>query len=311
MAANHLSVVDTAPLPPAQRIQRWRGALASLCGPMHIDDVGRDGLMGRIESAKISQVQLCRIHAGPHRLALPATQCGPGKHDVIKAVVQLDGSSTFGRPDRQLTIAPGDSLIYDVSRPHEITTSTESEHLVIVLPKRVMPADIQLGPHGFVTAGDASGVGRLIQGLVETALREQSCAHHEDDFSDLVLRTLRLALLTTHPRVHMSRRQRMAEGAKRYIAEHLRERGLSVAEIAAAFRCSPRYLQLAFAETGESIADYIWSQRLERCREEMLTPALAMTLTELAFSWGFSSSSHFSRSFKQRYGHRPSELIRR
>lgn len=310
MGANRI-VVDTAALPPAQRVERWRGALASICGPMWIGDVGRDGLMGRMESATVSQIRLCRIQAVAHRLALPPADGTDGGHNVIKALVQLHGCSTFTQPGRQLTIAPGESLIYDVSRSHEIVTSTDSEHLVIVLPKRVWPADIQLGPAGFARADDASGVGHLIRGLVETALREQNCMHHERDFSDLVLRTLRLALLTTQPPLQVSRRQRVAAAAKRYLSEHLRERGLSVAQVAKAFRCSPRYLQLAFAETGESVADYIWSQRLEKCREELLAQPHASTLTELAFSWGFSSSAHFSRAFKQRYRHSPSELLRR
>lgn len=307
MAASHLSIVDTAALPPGLRTQQWRGALAGLCGPMWIGDVGQDGLMGRIESARISQIRLCRIQAGAHRVALPPSY---GGHDVIKAVMQLHGSSTYSQADRQLTIAPGESLIYDVSRPHEIVTSTDSEHLVIVLPKRVWPADIRLGHAGFATGGPASGVGRLIQGLVEAALRDPGCATHEDEFSDLVLRTLRLALLSMQPDLQSSRRERVAAAAKRYIAEHLQERGLCVAQIAGAFRCSPRYLQLAFAESGESVADYIWSQRLEKCRQALLTVPTTMTLTELAFSWGFSSSSHFSRSFKERYGHSPSKLLR-
>jgi AraC-like DNA-binding protein len=35
----------------------------------------------------------------------------------------------------------------------------------------------------------------------------------------------------------------------------------------------------------------------------------AISLTELAFAWGFSSSSHFSRSFKRRFGLSPSALL--
>lgn len=271
---------------------------------MWIGDVGRDGLTGRIESASIGQIRLCRIQACAHRLALPLHD--HDRHDVIKAVMQLHGSSTYAQPSQQFTISPGESLIYDVSHPHEIATSTDSEHLVIVLPKRIWPADIRLGNAGFAKGGPSSGIGQLIQGLVEAALRDAGCSVHEDEFSDLVLRTLRLALLSMQPNLHASRRQRVATDAKRYIAEHLHERGLSVAQIAGAFRCSPRYLQLAFAQTGESVADYIWSQRLEKCREALLTAPMTTTLTELAFSWGFSSSAHFSRSFKNRYGFSPS-----
>jgi AraC-like DNA-binding protein len=69
---------------------------------------------------------------------------------------------------------------------------------------------------------------------------------------------------------------------------------------------------MSFAEEGTTITGYIWQKRLERCREELeFGPKPGKTLTDIAFSWGFSSSSHFTHLFKKRYGIPPSAFQRR
>jgi AraC-like DNA-binding protein len=46
---------------------------------------------------------------------------------------------------------------------------------------------------------------------------------------------------------------------------------------------------------------------LQNCRQELETQA-GKTVTDVAFSWGFSSSSHFSRVFREYFGIVPSAI---
>jgi AraC family transcriptional activator of tynA and feaB len=43
------------------------------------------------------------------------------------------------------------------------------------------------------------------------------------------------------------------------------------------------------------------------CSQELETQA-GKTITDVAFSWGFSSSSHFSRTFRKYFGFVPSAI---
>ena len=99
----------------------------------------------------------------------------------------------------------------------------------------------------------------------------------------------------------------LRQRVKAYIRLHLRDPDLAIDRIAAALSCSKRYLHMCFADEGLSITEFIWTERLEQCRRELAAEALpGRTLTEVAFSWGFNSSSHFSRLFKKRFGAPPS-----
>ncbi|MER9917793.1 MULTISPECIES: helix-turn-helix domain-containing protein [unclassified Mesorhizobium] len=47
---------------------------------------------------------------------------------------------------------------------------------------------------------------------------------------------------------------------------------------------------------------FVWDRRLERSKEELLSPArVSPTISEIAFACGFNSSAHFSRAFESRY----------
>jgi AraC-like DNA-binding protein len=97
--------------------------------------------------------------------------------------------------------------------------------------------------------------------------------------------------------------------AQFFIREHLRDPDLCIDQISTALGCTKRYLHMLFSERGMTVSDYIWRARLQHCREE-LEAQPGKTITDVAFSWGFSSSSHFSRVFRKYFGIVPSAVHR-
>ena len=95
--------------------------------------------------------------------------------------------------------------------------------------------------------------------------------------------------------------------AQAFIREHLRDPDLCIDQISAALGCTKRYLHMLFSDRGMTVSDYIWQARLQNCRHELETHA-GKTVTDVAFSWGFSSSSHFSRVFRKYFGIVPSSI---
>ncbi len=93
---------------------------------------------------------------------------------------------------------------------------------------------------------------------------------------------------------------------KAYIHRRLPDPRLSLVETAAAMGISPRYVNALLESENESFGRYLLAHRLEACRRHLADPALAhRQITEIAFAWGFNDPSHFSRSFKERFGISP------
>ena len=93
-----------------------------------------------------------------------------------------------------------------------------------------------------------------------------------------------------------------------YLNANLQDPDLTPNAIAAAHGISTRYLSKLFECQGVSVTRYILDRRLDRCRTELEDACSAhKQITEIAFYWGFSSASHFSRTFKERYGMTPTQ----
>lgn len=90
-----------------------------------------------------------------------------------------------------------------------------------------------------------------------------------------------------------------------YVHDHFHEQ-ISVADAAAVAGYTPNYFNASFrSQMGIPFGEYLRNMRLSYA--ENLLRASAMPVTEIAFESGFSSLSHFSRSFREKYGCAPQE----
>ena len=97
--------------------------------------------------------------------------------------------------------------------------------------------------------------------------------------------------------------RRVAREAEAYLRAHA-DRGVAVAEVAAAVGVSPAHLHRCFrAETGTTIVAFTHGLRLERAA--VLLRETDLSVAEVAGAVGFASQSHLTRLFARRYGAPP------
>src|SRR5262245_33722865 len=92
-----------------------------------------------------------------------------------------------------------------------------------------------------------------------------------------------------------------------FIAQHLEE-PLQVSDVARAAHLSEFHLHRVFhAEVGESIGRFITRRRLE-VSALRLAYEPDRSITDIALSSGYSSSSNFSKAFSAYFGQSPSSV---
>ncbi|CAB3691721.1 helix-turn-helix domain-containing protein [Paraburkholderia rhynchosiae] len=96
-----------------------------------------------------------------------------------------------------------------------------------------------------------------------------------------------------------------------FILLHLHEDDLTPARIAEASGISLRYLHMLFQRSDMTVSEYILHSRLQACRRALADPAYQrFQIGEIAYRWGFNSTSHFCRAFKEKFGESPSDARR-
>jgi AraC-like DNA-binding protein len=79
----------------------------------------------------------------------------------------------------------------------------------------------------------------------------------------------------------------------------------------AAHHVSIRYLHRLFETQQTTVADWIRRRRLDRCRRDLVDPALRdLPVNAIAARWGLLNAAHFSRTFRAAYGVPPVEYRR-
>ncbi|MGC2781300.1 MAG: helix-turn-helix domain-containing protein [Bradyrhizobium sp.] len=302
--------LSTTGFSPKSQIQRWSDALTDLCGRFDVDPLEGASFEGRINFTTVSRLKLCQIEASQHRIAHSYARSREANHPYIKILFQTYGISYFEQDGRHIEIGPGDCLAYDVSSPHTIVSPALTRHDVVIVPKEL------LQERGFRSEkmpayklSARSGTGRIAHDVTHAAFDEanrlspNSAASVAESLIDLLLLPLREAdrmLDRAGPEAVYIR-------AQAFIREHLRDPDLCIDQISAALGCTKRYLHMVFSDRGMTVSDYIWRARLQHCRQELETQS-GKTITDVAFSWGFSSSSHFSRVFRKYFGVMPSSV---
>ncbi len=95
---------------------------------------------------------------------------------------------------------------------------------------------------------------------------------------------------------------------QRHIRANLADPRLSPTQIADALHVSRRTLYAALAPDDQGIAAEIQRQRLDRAHAMLQDPTHPRSIADIAASVGLPNPAHFSRLFRARYCHPPSEL---
>lgn len=234
--------------------------------------------------------------------------------DVCKIAVQVRGVGFVEQGGRQARLAPGDLAFADLSRPCRWAYPS-GRFVSVAFPRSLLT----LGPDqlarltGERIPGDR-GLGAMVSTLARRLPdRLDDCGPAEQArLGTAVLDLVAAALVARLDRAEAvppdSRRRALLLQVLAFVDQHLGDPGLSPAGIAAAHHISVSHLYKLFDTEGTPVAAWIRRRRLERCRRDLLDPALRHTpVSTIAARWGFVSAAHFSRAFRAEHGHPPAE----
>jgi AraC-like DNA-binding protein len=309
-----LKNVSTDAVPPRQRAHLWQETERELFGPVDSKCESERTLDAHFKYGNLGGVLLCRLcTAGWIRLVRPESAARASDSDSVKVALQLCGTSYNEQRGRTVVLSPGHWCVKEVGKPYTVLSPSDADVLLLVLPReKVASKSYRLEDLVARSFSGQTGIGKLAFQFICSAFDGLSSIkpEFEKDVLETIIQFIRLAMLeVAGASTPLSMKLILEDRIRTYIDAHLRDPDLSVDRLAQVFGCSKRYLHKAFESQGTSIGEYILGRRLERCREELRNPAyMKKSVTDIAFSWGFNSASHFSRCFKGGYGLAPRDL---
>jgi AraC family transcriptional regulator, positive regulator of tynA and feaB len=290
-------------LPASDRIDAWQWNAQQICGDCRVQ-LPKSSFHGAIEVRHVAGLPLTRFSSSPLSFwKWPAETASPDNRFCI-VITQLAGARRYLQNGRSILLNPGDTTLIDSGRPWSSSCGNNCARLYLRVPRWMMENRLRLREIPIVqrisgTRGAGAMLSRMAQSLYEEAewLQAEEGGAALDAYFQILLACI------GRPESDQKRTPHPQSRIQRFIDDHLPDPGLSPAAIAAAADISVRHLHRLFANAGRTLGDCIRASRLERCRKDLANPRLcSKTITEIAFSWGFSDSAHFSRSFRHQFG---------
>lgn len=307
---NRMATVEVA---EDQRFEYWMDMICSVYVQLECDRPQERALFGEIEFSRIGGLDLTELRANVSRVRRTPLHASRADEDYCLVQLQQAGKGVVRQDGRVAVVNPGDFVVYDCTRPYELTFDEEEHHvLVLRLPRAHLEQHVaRLEELTATTVSGEGAAGHLLLSMVGT-LRNQAERLHpasaqgvSDAITQMIAAGLR-SLPQANARRPSSLHAYHLARIKAHVKERLRDPGLSVASVARTAGLSPDHLARLFRGEPMPLSRLIWQWRLEACRRDLVDPRLASrSVSEIAFSWGFNEAAHFSRSFKEQYGTTP------
>ncbi|MCF6471285.1 helix-turn-helix domain-containing protein [Nonomuraea sp. MG754425] len=306
-------VLDTAFIPPRDREEVVRNAVWEGMVAVDIDHgPPTEDIAVRMGFGAVGPLRICSARATAVTLRRTERHLREDEESAVTLGVQMAGSSMVVQNGRECLLRPGDCAVFESVAPYTLLFDEGVDHRFIRFPRAALALpDRLLRDITAVPLGSDNPIARLAftyfsQLAVADELHQ---GVHADAAVQPSVELLRAVLTSQHGDSGLAKaplEATLSLRVTRYIREHLADRDLSAARIAAAHDISVRHLYAVLSRSGISLGDWIRTRRLAECRRELAGPnGRLRTIAAIGRSWGFADATHFSKVFKQTYGISP------
>lgn len=304
---------STSNVPPKKRMEYWHRFARDIFTDVsfHCENDPVESFDGQLSSVNLGYLDIFEVATGAHKLHRTTKN---SSSPAILLTLQLEGEGYISQDGRTDILTPGDFTLFDSSRPFNLQFKAPITQCVLRIPWASVKQQL-ISPRRITgqSIRGSSGPGFVASSFIRAFAREAPTLT-KPEAERLVLSmidTINTAALSTIGQDSCKASDYCAFQVHRirlFIEDNLRDPDLTPSLIAERNNISQRYLNKLFESEGVSIGRLLWERRLDKCREDLVDPLLAgKSITEIAHSWGFKSSSHFSRTFKDRFGFSPRE----
>lgn len=304
---------STERLPRSNSVGVWRNTVRRLQAlNFNTKPRGLDPFQARMWACSSQQLRLATLNitavASSHQ---PDANLRGSARAYYLLSYHKEGRSFVAQDGREAVVNSGDFVVMDTSRPFRIKTDGMQANTVEIASTRMQEILPEVEGLTSVCIPGRSAAGSILRSTLDEVFSQAGNVNSEaSDFIAESIPYLTAGALAGLPRVDHLLPGRL-EGHHRhrirgFARANLKNHELDPEVVARSVGLSLRYVHQLFADEPSTLMEWIWSERVQRCADDLARPALrGRTIGQIAYSWGFNNSAHFSRLFRKTLGTSP------
>lgn len=306
--------LSTSSVPAAQRAAYWREVVCGAYAQLECSADDEQGLVAEIEVSRMGRIDFTHLRSNANRVRRTADGIRADCGDSMLLLIQKEGQGALRQGGRVALTSPGDCVLNDCSRPYEFDFSGPVHGAYVLrFDRRLLAGQVSNFEDLCATTIPASDpAGHLLATMAQSlqvhlgTLSPRASGGISNALMSVV--SAALAGLSSVAAGPMRLRAYHLLRIRQHVRENLRDPDLTLASVAQAVQLSPDHIRRIFRTEAMSLSRTIWHERLELCKRELEDPLHARrSVSDIAFSAGFSDPAHFSREFRRRFGETPRE----
>ncbi len=293
-----------------ERVEELQRAVSSILVPLSVVAPVGTPFTAVVDHAAAGTCSVTRIRRTAGSVRRDARLITSSDPDLFKVTLQRRGSLAVTQDGQQNVARPGDLVVFDTSRPYELSGVGPLEVGVFTAPRTMFgaAADLLSDRTAVPVRGDSglqAAIAAFLSGLADTV--EELPGPHDLRLGDAIIALILAAFDAEPVRAVAGSADRILS----YALANLGDPALSVEWVARKHGISPRYVHRLLQRRGVSFAAWVRHERLTRIRRDLLDPALSQrTASAIAARWGILDTRHLARAFRREFGYTPADLRR-
>lgn len=310
------TVLNTEAVPTCERFGFWLETLARATSPCALSSEHQADFRAEAHTLDLGAVRTTLMTQPSMETVRTPKLIRQSDPEIYQFGVNVRGNVIVSQDRSLVTLTPGDMVLMDSSRPYHCVAMGGAGRcvgLTLVFPRILLSLpENKIKQLLMRRMSGRESVGRLLrQHLMELIkpdemLRPADAARVATITLDLLTAMLAQQLEAGDlARGEASQRTLLLQ-INSFIHRNLNDPDLSPRMIATEHGISVRSLHRLFRDNESSVARWIRTCRLDRCRRDLVDPQFhSRPVHAIAARWGLTDPAHFSRIFRDVYGLSP------
>ncbi|MEP3778944.1 MAG: helix-turn-helix domain-containing protein [Paracoccaceae bacterium] len=302
---------DTDDVAAQDRVSYWRESVCDSYVQLGCEVENTINFKGLISIARHSLLSISRVAGMAHKVHRRKRDISGATDAFFLLSLQTAESSRVTQFGKTAHLRPGDMTVYSSTDPYRLDLQNDFSQTVIQLPAAKL---IDRLPNAEMltarTIDGQSGIGKLVR---ENVLAFSEHVNTANPMVQTLLQDTLVDLIATGLASHSAEKielsspeQHVMLRAKSFVRANLGDPELDRTLVAREIGMSVRRLNEIFAKDDETISAFIRRLRLEGVAADLRDARFeCLSISEIAFKYGFSNVQNFSTLFRAKYSISP------